>query len=99
MTKSTMASSSLTHRTFQIGPSAHHLMTPAAPSTGLEKKHDGSSVTPPIGTVVRTCHAPTENSATRSCNESSLPRDTINLLPSCQFPDARLRLGEGGDDA
>ena len=88
MTKASIASISVIQRCFQIVPSANHLTTRAATSTGLEKKNGGSSVTPPIGTVVSTCHATTEMTAMRSCNERSLTRDTIKLLPSCLMPAA-----------
>ena len=82
MTKASIASISVIQRCFQIVPSANHLTTRAATSTGLEKKNGGNSVTPPIGTVVSRYHASTEMTAMRSCNERSLTRDTIKLLPS-----------------
>src|SRR4051812_34147692 len=98
MTKASMASTSVIQRCFQIVPSANHLTTRAATSTGLEKKNGGKSVTPPIGIVVSTCHASTVMTAMSNCNERSLTRDTIKLLSSCQVSVA-LRLGERGDDA
>src|SRR6185436_18914523 len=83
MTKASIASISVIQRCFQIVPSANHLTTRAATSTGFEKKNGGNKVTPPTGTVVKTYHAPSETTATRVCNRRSLIRDTDQAPPGC----------------
>src|SRR6185436_8481425 len=98
MTKASIASISVIQRCFQIVPSANHLTTRAATSTGFEKKNGGNKVTPPIGTVVRTYHATTEMTAMRTCNERSLILDMAQL-PPLQVSFRLERVLEQPDDA
>src|SRR5437879_13381507 len=51
MTKASIASTSVIHRWRQIEPSTNHLNTRPATSPGVEEKHGGSRITPPIATV------------------------------------------------
>src|SRR6185437_11202377 len=78
--KASMASTSVIQRCFQIVPSANHLTMRCATSSGVEKKNGGSSVTPPIGTVVRTYHSAIETIATRICKSRRLIRDTFTFI-------------------
>src|SRR5262245_15705173 len=80
MTNASTDSTRVIQRCLQIVPSANHLTTRAATSRGVEKKNGGSSLTPPIGTVVSTCHSATATTATRSCNVSSVRRDILDVL-------------------
>src|SRR5215471_3566497 len=77
MTKASTDSTSVIHRCFQIVPSTNHLTMRAATSDGVEKKNGGSSFTPPMGTVVKSCQSSTAASATRSWSARSLARDTV----------------------
>src|SRR6267154_505312 len=98
MTKASIASINVIHRCFQIVPSANHLTTRAATSTGFEKKNGGNSVTPPIGTVVRTYHDTTEMTAMRTCNERSLILD-MDQAPLVAHSLRLERVLEQPDDA
>ena len=75
MTKARTDSTSVIHRCFQIVPSTNHLTMRVATSIGVEKKNGGRSFTPPIGTLVKSCHNSTATIATRSWSISSVSRD------------------------
>src|SRR5260370_17572408 len=74
MTKASIASPSVIHRCFQIVPSTNHLYTRSATSPGVEKKNGGSRITPPSGTVDKTCHSASDTTATRIWSERSVSR-------------------------
>jgi len=61
----------------------------AATFDGVEKKNGGRSVTPPMGTVVKSCQSSTAASATRSWSARSLARDTRKNL-RCHHPRRRM---------
>ena len=86
MTKASTDSTSVIHRCFQIVPSTNHLTMRAATSDGVEKKNGGSSLTPPIGTVVSTCHSSTATTATRSWSVKRVRRDTLGVRSQVSWP-------------
>src|ERR1700730_8925672 len=105
MTKASIASTSVIHRCRQIVPSANHLYTRPATSPGVEKKNGGSRITPPIGTVDRTCHSASAATATRIWSERSVRRfisaSPRLCIPPHHFvlegiPDFAMQCVEGG---
>src|SRR5947208_3033218 len=73
-TKASIASTSVIHRCFQMVPSTNQRTMREATSSGVEKKNGGNSFTPPIGTVVNTCHSAIDTTATRIWRARSVAR-------------------------
>src|SRR3954462_14537305 len=71
-TNASIASTSVIHRCFQMVPSTNQRAMREATSSGVEKKNGGNSFTPPIGTVVSTCHSAIATTATRIWSANSV---------------------------
>src|SRR5262249_57669136 len=68
----------------RVGPWRNHWEMRAGTAEGVEKKNGGSSFTPPMGTVVKSCQSSTAASATRSWSARSLARDTVGSTSDSQ---------------